>query len=733
MKRLFCALLLISLIALPLAAHADINKMDGWLRILHHNPAQGKLLLSKAVKVDAGFTTVDCLVKSTDVLATEKAIGEAGGVVRTVLKTILTADIPVSALASISDRPEVIALEASKFLAPKMNMARSYTNVDDVQAGTGLDQAYKGTDVLFGAVDDGLNWSHADFSGRINWLEQTVGGSLRTCDALDVRDDFCNVTDGGGTFHGTHVTGIAVGADGTYTGVAPEACIGFVYNAATDADSGGTFSTAVIDGVDDLFWAADDLDVPAVVNLSLGTSLGAHDDTSLMEEGLKQLTDGQQGRIITNAAGNENVNPNVFGAAATVVGGIHADISAAFGSDKGWRFGVWNGSEALSYPTNAVVVDVWLDAGMAGNCVIDVKAFDINDFGGYITPPEPPDPPADTGQAKVSTGDVPFPTVSPVSDSDGKVKIEVDTISAEATNGKPHAIVQVTLDTGGVASDLQDYGFDVIIRATSGTCTGDMWLYPDQIAIHDFLKSIDTLAVNTGAKGIGYGYADGDSFKTMTIPGTASGVIAVGSYSGRNTWVDINGDTQHQDIYNSPGGGTGTQAGEVSLFSSLGPTADGRHKPELVAPGEPIISTLASGIAVADARKGDSTHWKLEGTSMSTPHVSGVIALMLEKNNCLTLPDVRSALQSTANVSTLTSYTADPQDTYGSGIVDALGAMQAISANTSCYSGRCASSGGGGGGGCFGTLVPVSPTALVPALAFIVSPLLVMAWRRKRR
>ena len=58
------------------------------------------------------------------------------------------------------------------------------------------------------------------------------------------------------------------------------------------------------------------------------------------------------------------------------------------------------------------------------------------------------------------------------------------------------------------------------------------------------------------------------------------------------------------------------------------------------------------------------------------------------------LPDVRNALTTTANVSALTSYTADARDTYGDGVVDALAAMNAIGADTSCYGG----SGGGGGG-----------------------------------
>ena len=60
----------------------------------------------------------------------------------------------------------------------------------------------------------------------------------------------------------------------------------------------------------------------------------------------------------------------------------------------------------------------------------------------------------------------------------------------------------------------------------------------------------------------------------------------------------------------------------VSYFSSRGPTADGRHKPDVVAPGEKIIS------AHHDFKASDPKTWMVEmsGTSMAAPHVSGLIA-----------------------------------------------------------------------------------------------------------
>lgn len=63
----------------------------------------------------------------------------------------------------------------------------------------------------------------------------------------------------------------------------------------------------------------------------------------------------------------------------------------------------------------------------------------------------------------------------------------------------------------------------------------------------------------------------------------------------------------------------------VSYFSSRGPTADGRQKPDVVAPGEKIVS------AHHDFHLAKPETWMVEmsGTSMAAPHVSGVVASFL--------------------------------------------------------------------------------------------------------
>src|SRR5207244_3607126 len=114
----------------------------------------------------------------------------------------------------------------------------------------------------------------------------------------------------------------------------------------------------------------------------------------------------------------------------------------------------------------------------------------------------------------------------------------------------------------------------------------------------------------------------------------------------------------------------------VSYFSSKGPTGDGRPKPDLLAPGEKILSCAAGSMGATMAEKaGEPTDYMEEsGTSMAAPHVSGAIAafLSIRREYIGEAEAVKEIFLSTA--------TDLKRDRYfqGHGLVDLMRAIQSV-------------------------------------------------------
>ncbi len=116
----------------------------------------------------------------------------------------------------------------------------------------------------------------------------------------------------------------------------------------------------------------------------------------------------------------------------------------------------------------------------------------------------------------------------------------------------------------------------------------------------------------------------------------------------------------------------------VAGFSSRGPVSwEGVDytKPEIAAPGHHIYSSFPTSL-------GEGEYVELSGTSMATPHVSGVAALLLAANPNLTVDDVETMLTSTARQESHMGSSL-PDNDYGNGIVDAYAAVtKAINSGT---------------------------------------------------
>jgi serine protease AprX len=118
----------------------------------------------------------------------------------------------------------------------------------------------------------------------------------------------------------------------------------------------------------------------------------------------------------------------------------------------------------------------------------------------------------------------------------------------------------------------------------------------------------------------------------------------------------------------------------VSYFSSKGPTGDGRAKPDIVAPGEKIISCAAGKAKQKAVSQTTETNPAVcdyvedSGTSMSAPHVSGVIAAFLSiRREFIGQPQkVKEIFLSTATDLKREKYFQ------GCGLVDLMRAIQSV-------------------------------------------------------
>jgi subtilisin family serine protease len=144
---------------------------------------------------------------------------------------------------------------------------------------------------------------------------------------------------------------------------------------------------------------------------------------------------------------------------------------------------------------------------------------------------------------------------------------------------------------------------------------------------------------------------------TINDPGNADLAITVGS--------------THRDMPHVYG---------VSYFSSKGPTGDGRAKPDVVAPGEKIISCAAGKAKakavsqVTGAAQVECDYVEDSGTSMAAPHVSGVIAAFLSiRREFIGQPHrVKEIFLSTATDLSRERYFQ------GRGLIDLMRAIQSV-------------------------------------------------------
>jgi subtilisin family serine protease len=530
-----------------------------------------------------------------------------------------------------------LGLSVSPPLRALLDVSSSWTHVTQFRAATGLGT---GKGVVVGVVDTGLDVTHADFrdaagKSRVAWMLQ--GGRMPAGLHPDLEEQFgctdpkqvkCAVFSGadldaimngqlalelpGDSFgHGTHVTSIAAGNGGlmsatppVYVGLAPEATL-VIASPSSDA---GFQDVDVLIGAQFIDDRAKALGMPAVINLSLGGDFGPHDGSSVLERGLAALTgDNKPGRAIVAAAGNSGALYQINGRGPF---GIHTEVHISPGSEVRVPISTPKSKNGNGF--------VWITFLPDDEVSVGLDAPDGNQWVRLV------EPGSEVGY-----------------NGDGNTKAAVVN---RLVNGKTPITSRTNSTVVAFNGAWEKGSFDIIL---SGHGDAQLWV--------------------TGLGDVSPSKSEGLLFEkavrqgTIAIPAADPNILAVGCTLNRIGWDPLTTDPIELQ---SVGGVINPLPDSICYFSAAGPTPFGVAKPEISAPGGFIAAAMSKdadprthtgslfdGPGCPDGQPCyivDETHAITSGTSMSSPHVTGAVALLFELDKTLTQQRVTNVLQAGA-------------------------------------------------------------------------------------
>lgn len=549
---------------------------------------------------------------------------------------IYIASIPLNRLSDLSLNRQVQRIEAGERHTALMDTTYIINKVEPVYQGTGLPQAYTGKGVIVGVEDIGFDLTHPNFydASMENYRIKRFWDQL-SVDTLDselyVGADYttqeeilryAHSRDGLTQGHGTHTLGIAAGSgfDTPFRGIAYESDICLVSNAVTDdkeyIDSVNYYKyTSATDalGFKYILDYAESQGKPCVVSFSEGSHQDFSGDDQLLYEVLEQMVG--PGRIIVASAGNEGGLNSYFHKSpeqvseGTFLNRYDKTYFFRVIADKPMSLRFISYASATRADTLVVSSERILSApdSLLNDTIDLLKKQHIFEIGAY-----------------------------PFSFDKSRMVYEVG-IKSKERFGYTGYFFSVEIVGEGVEADF--YSDTGSIRAEK-----------------DYNPAL------TG----------GENTHCVYSPGTAPAVICVGASAYRT------GIINHKGNYINSNRG---QNGEVADYSSVGPTVDGRIKPDVLANGTNVVSSYSSfyreehptsdGWDITYSTfQGRSYPWRIDiGTSMSTPVVSGIIALWLQACPDLTPEEIKDVI---AQTSIRHDPTLDyPNNSYGWGEIDA--------------------------------------------------------------
>jgi subtilisin family serine protease len=565
--------------------------------------------------------------------------------------SIYLARLPVANLEAVASLPGVLRMEGDARVESFLDVSVPAIGADRVWNSSEFGNP-KGDGVILGMVDTGISLDHRDFDelgptgeSRIEfvWDQSDGTGPAPEEPCLDFSMDPPVPVPCGGTEcspaseecaqedlngHGTLVMGAMAGnGQAGCPSESQDPCIGVAWEGEMIVVKHDLLlASEVIQGVDYIFKKADALGKPAVVNLSLGWYTGSRDGNSLLERNLSNLVEGE-GRILVTSAGNANLEM------------AHARIEI-----NGMRRTLF--LDCTPQQTDAVLVYGWYDAPSNGS--VEVRAVSFQD--------------------QASTDWVPFGGQDEEDSNRGRMSVAHLETSGDAIG------FMVRLDSG--SNRLLPGQWHIEARNPETGALGttvDLWL--------DRTFLVGSSAASPCPKPARFIKNHQERESTIAPPCTADNVICVGSFNTKcieaggedfcsGCSIDYEGFSPPIEncVEDLP-----EEEDDLSSFSSQGPARDGdtvsnRRRPWLTAPGNAILTP--------DNRGAETYSWA-GGTSLSSPHVAGTVALMLDANPTLTAGTVLDVLRNTARpVDGISGW--DPG--WGYGRVDAFAAVEQVAA-----------------------------------------------------
>ncbi len=511
-----------------------------------------------------------------------------------------------------------------------------HNNITPIHNGVNpLLRGYTGKGVVFGVIDTGHDIVHPDFRDTLGntriyrILDQVSGESW---DSASINNATCTHGDYNLNGHGTQVSGIAAGnglALGMFSGVAPEATIVVVAN----DESAPNWLSTVVDAVDYIFRVADSLNMPCVINASIGTYFGSHDGTDPAALLIDSIVNYKPGRAFVCAGGN--------------AGFFNWHVEQTVTADTSFSWLKYNPSldSAIINGAGGVYYEVWSDTADFNNVNY---AFGANLPSGSFE----------------ERGRTPFFNIQ------GRLGTFTDTIKngsnilaivetyAELQDDK--YLLQVLLNE----PDSNTYNFSML---STGSGTYDFWSTTALGTSEIVETGLPTIAQYAP---MAY-YTLPDSAKTTVSSFSCSpNLLTIANFVNRKTYLDI--DTVEQVRPET--------AGAKAFTSSLGPDRRGNIKPDIGATGDNTMGPRGASVIAALLGAGGGfligvggMHARNGGTSMASPVVAGTVALYFEKCPNATMAEVKAALMTTATQDSFTG--ALPNPIFGFGKIDAFAAL----------------------------------------------------------